>query len=109
MTFELISFVLNLLLGGSLIVTLVTLRSIRHKAKEDVRAAELTNEEHAMKTFQTYIVEPLKKEIKGLRNEVQRFRKAIERIPDCDYADTCPVKRELQNNTGGSGEDGNGD
>lgn len=42
------------------------------------------------------VVEPLKKELNGVRKELSKFRKAVERIPDCDYADTCPVKRELR-------------
>lgn len=93
---EIISLILNLLLSTGFIVTLVTLKSVRKKAEQEAKAVVISNEEQAMKTFQTYIVEPLKKDIKSLRNEITRFRKAIDKISDCDYADDCPVKRELR-------------
>lgn len=96
MTFEIISLALNLLLSGGLIVTVVTLRSAVKKAREEAEALRLGNEDSAMKTFQTYIVDPLKKDIKNLRYEVNKFRKAVEKIPDCAYADSCPVRAELQ-------------
>ncbi|MEG2163111.1 MAG: hypothetical protein RRY55_01325 [Bacteroidales bacterium] len=47
-----------------------------------------------------YIVEPLKNEINGLRKDVRRLNRAIEKVKDCGYSDNCPVCRELQNNDG---------
>ena len=38
----------------------------------------------------------LKEEIKKFTNEVTKFRRAIEKIPSCKHADSCPVTRELQ-------------
>lgn len=96
MIFEIISLALNLLLSGGLIVTLVTLRSTAKKAKEEAKTVQQANEESAMQTFQLYIVEPLKKELKSLRYEVSKFRKAIDKINVCDHAADCPVKFELR-------------
>jgi hypothetical protein len=104
MTFEIVSLILNLLLSGGLVVTFVTLRSAVKKAREEAEALRLANEDSAMKTFQVYIVDPLKKDIKSLRNEVSKFRKAVERIPDCDHAYSCPVKRQLQANEDSAGD-----
>ena len=42
------------------------------------------------------IVTPLKKEINSLRRDVDKFRKAVEKIPSCAHADNCPVSRQLQ-------------
>jgi predicted RNase H-like nuclease (RuvC/YqgF family) len=106
---EIISLVLNVLFGGAL-VTVFTLRSVRAKASEDVKGVKIDNEEKQLKLMTEYIVEPLKKEIDELRKETQQLRKdtqqlrkevrylqkAIAKISDCSYADSCPVRRELQ-------------
>ena len=63
---EIISLILNVIFGGTLmatLVTLVTLKSQAGKSKAEEEAKILEN-------WQTYIGNPLKKEIKSLRNEV---------------------------------------
>ena len=102
-TFEIISTILNLLLGGTCIVTLATLKATRTKAGAEAKGAEheakgkeIENEEKASKLLMDYIVEPLKKEINALRKEVRKLQKCIERISDCPHADNCPVRGELQ-------------
>lgn len=97
-TFEIISAVLNLLFVGGGVVTAVTLRAKRKQADETAKAAELVNDEKAAQILMSYIVEPLKKEINGLRKDVRRLNRAIDKIADCPHAADCPVKRELQNN-----------
>lgn len=93
---ELLNTVLDALLGGGLLVTMVTLRSMRKKATAEATGSELENEEKASHILMDYIVEPLKKEIDGLRKDVRRLQKAIDKISDCSHADNCPVRHELQ-------------
>lgn len=89
----------ELLLGGGLIMTIKSVRTLKHdveRAKQEARAQEIENERSAMDTMQTYIVKPITKDIYGLRKEMARFRRAIDKIKSCDYSDNCPVTTELQ-------------
>lgn len=94
--YDVISLVLNLVLGGGLLVTLLTLRSQRKLADEQAKGAELDNDSKASETLMEYVVRPLKSEMTSLRREITRFRNAIERIPECQYSDECPVKESLK-------------
>lgn len=96
-TQQIIHLVAEAILGGTLIVTLVTLRAKRKKANEEARAAELGNSKSLMDSFIEYIVEPIKKEVNALRKDVRKLNRAIEKINDCPHAATCPVRAELQN------------
>lgn len=89
--------VIEALLGGALIVTLVTLKSTKKKAEEAVKSMELDNSKKLLDSFNEYIVEPLKKEVNGLRKDIKMLNKAIDRIQDCPHAANCPVRIELQN------------
>ena len=57
----LVSVILNLLLTGSNIVTLVTLRSQRAKAHEEAKSLALDNDKKVSDMVNEYFVEPLKK------------------------------------------------
>ena len=96
MTEEIIRIIIEAVLGGTLIVTLVTLRSTKKKASEEAKSMEIDNNKKLIHGFNEYIVEPLKKEVNGLRKDVRRLNRAIEKINDCPHAGTCPVRRELQ-------------
>lgn len=96
MSIEIMSIVLNALLGGSLLVTIVTIKSTRRKANAEARAAEEDNDAKAAQTLSEFIVKPLKKELNGLRKDVNRLQKAIDKIGDCPHAGNCPVRGELQ-------------
>lgn len=61
-----------------------------------VKNSELDNVRKANDILVESIVTPLKKEINSLRRDVDKFRKAVEKIPSCSYADNCPVSRQLQ-------------
>lgn len=104
MTEEIIRIIIEAVLGGTLIVTLVTLRSTKKKASEEAKSMEIDNNKKLIDGFNEYIVEPLKKEVNGLRKDVRRLNRAIEKINDCPHAGTCPVRRELQD-----GQDCHGD
>lgn len=91
-----LSIVLNALFGGGLLLTLLTLRAYRSKASAESKSAELAADQTALQQFQEYVVNPLKKEVSSLRSEVRRFRKALDRIQDCEYRDRCPVAEHLK-------------
>ncbi|MBR4535955.1 MAG: hypothetical protein IKO62_04780 [Bacteroidales bacterium] len=95
--FGIISTVLNLLLGGGLIVTLVTLRSQIAKAKEEAKGLAIDNDKKISEMVNEYFVEPLKKEITSLRKQMSRLTRAIEKIPSCPHSADCPVKDSLDN------------
>lgn len=61
----------------------------------EVKDSELENVRKASEILMDNIVDPLKGEIQSLRRDVNKFRKAIEKIPQCPMADSCPVSREL--------------
>lgn len=62
-----------------------------------VKKSELDNVREASEILMENIVKPLKFEIQSLRKDVDKFRKAVEKIPSCPMADSCPVSRELLN------------
>ena len=96
-TRQMIHLAVDALLGGTLIVTLVTLRAKRKRANEEAKSVELDNNKKLLDSFNEYIVEPIKKEVNALRKDVRRLNRAIEKINDCPHAATCPVRNELQN------------
>ena len=93
---EVINIALNALLGGGLIVTLVTLKSAREKASAEAIKLRLDNTEQATQILIENIVEPLKKEMNGIRKDITRLRKAIEKANGCRHSDDCPVIHELR-------------
>lgn len=92
---ETVLAILNVLLGGGLIVTLATLRSQQAKAREEAKSLALDNDKKVSDMVNEYFVEPLKKDIGQLRKQVSRLTKAIEKIPSCPHSADCPVKDEL--------------
>lgn len=103
-----ISEVLNVLLGGGLVATIVaicTLRATIRKAKAESMKAEadaetvrMDNAEHATRILVENIVKPLKEELNETRRyleaskrEMARLRKAIDTANSCKHHDDCPV------------------
>lgn len=93
--YGIISTVLNLALGGSLVVTLATLHSQQEKAREEAKSLAIENDKKVSELVNEYFVEPLKKEITSLRRTVSRLTRAIEKIPSCPHSADCPVKDAL--------------
>lgn len=62
----------------------------------DTRGDELENLKNGMTILMEQVVDPLKKEINAVRKELARLRHAVEKVNSCPYADTCPVRDELQ-------------
>ena len=100
------SAVMNLVLGGGLVATIIaiitlksTVREARAKAEKATAEAEtvrIDNTEHATRILIENIVEPLKKELGATRREMARLRKAIDGANDCQYRSDCPVLYELR-------------
>ena len=67
------------------------------KAKAEVERMKTDNDRSAMKTFQDFIVDPLKGEIKRLNRNINGLQKAIRQANSCPHSDDCPVLDELQN------------
>lgn len=110
-----LSEIFNIILGGGLIgtvVTIVTLRSTARKAKAEAVKAEadaetvrVDNAERATRILVENIVKPLKEELNATREELNetrkvlqstkremaRLRKAIDTANSCKHRDDCPV------------------
>lgn len=71
------------------------LRAEMKQILTEVESNELENVRKASDILMEHIVTPLRSEIKSLRKDVDKFRKAVEKIPTCPMADSCPVSREL--------------
>ncbi len=100
--------VMNLVLGGGLVATIIaiitlksTVREARAKAEKATAEAEtvrIDNTEHATRILIENIVEPLKEELnenrkalQATRREMARLRKAIDTANSCRHHDDCPV------------------
>lgn len=102
------------LLGGSLVVTLLTLRATRRKAtaeaasvERDNRSKDMDLSERYVNAFNKNIVEPLKEEmellkrqVSELRGEVKELKDAVQKANTCPHADECPVLHRLQKHQG---------
>ena len=112
--------ILNYVLGGGLLATLVGLLTLKSSVKRALADADhargdaeracaeaetvhITNAEQATRILIENIVEPLKKELHETRRdlnstkrEMARLRKAIDDANRCDYRDDCPVLHRLR-------------
>lgn len=122
-----LSEILNFVLGGSLLVTVVGIVTLRatvrkanaeaEKAKADAETVRIDNAEHATRILVDNIVEPLKDELNATRKDLQatkremaRLRKAIDTANSCKHHDDCPVLRGVRDHPkdgSGNGQDGN--
>lgn len=108
-----LSEILNLLLGGGLVGTVVAIGSLRAtvrkakaealRAEADAESVRIDNAEHATRILMENIVKPLKdefnetkKELSRNTREMARLRKAIDAANRCDYRDDCPVLDRLR-------------
>lgn len=62
----------------------------------DTRKKDMELGKQYVDEFKDNIVKPLQTELRGLKREVNKLQKAVDRISDCDYRDDCPVRAELQ-------------
>lgn len=64
--------------------------------KADNRQKDMNLSKMYVEEFKANIADPLRLEVRDLRNEVTNLRNAIQKINDCPHSDTCPVYHELQ-------------
>lgn len=93
---EIVRTLVDVLLGGGLLVSLLTLKSTRRKARAEAAQADMDLAKNYVGEFSANVVDPLKKEVKGLRRDVKTLRNAVEKANSCVHADGCPVRVELQ-------------
>lgn len=108
-----LSEILNLVLGGSLVasvISIVTIRSALKKARGEAEKAlaeadtvKITNTENATRILMENIVEPLKKELNETRKDLNAVKRALSRLVkavnsanNCDYRDGCPVLERVR-------------
>lgn len=128
-----LSEIINFVLGGSLLATIVGIVTLKAKVKQanadaekaqaEAETVRIDNAEHATRILVNNIVEPLKDELNATRKDLQatkremaRLRKAIDTANSCKHHDDCPVLRGMRehpkdNATGnpdGSGTDDDG-
>lgn len=73
------------------------------KHRREVESIEADNKQKDMELAKTYVNEfkesiakPLQTEMGGLKREVAKLRKAVDKVNDCEYRNNCPVRSELQ-------------
>ena len=62
----------------------------------DIRKKEMELGKQYVDEFKDNIVKPIQTELKGLKREVAKLQKAVDKVSDCDYRDDCPVRLELR-------------
>lgn len=128
-----LSEIINFVLGGTLLATVIGIMTLKAKVKQanadaekaqaEAETVRIDNAEHATRILVNNIVEPLKDELNATRKDLQatkremaRLRKAIDTANSCKHHDDCPVLRGMRehpkdNATGnpdGSGTDDDG-
>lgn len=104
---ETLSILLNILFGGGLIATVVSLLTMKSevkKAKALAESADLDNIEKATSILMENIVKPLKREMYALRKETSRLRRAIDQSNNCEHSASCPVRKQLSADASDSGD-----
>lgn len=84
-------------------IELQSLKADIDKKLSEVQSNELENVRQGNNILMEQIVSPLKAELKMLRTDVNKFRRAIEKIPTCPHSADCPVRNELQSDEKGTG------
>lgn len=108
MDLDVIRILFEVILGGGWLISLLTLRSTRKKSRAEALQAEMELGRNYVEEFTENIVNPMKEKVKdlenatnGLKREMARLRKAINKTNSCQWVDSCPVVRELQDATAG--------
>ena len=83
-----ISLILNALLGGSFIVTLVTMKGKHRESIADAKGKELANISLEMDILFKSVVAPLKAELNEVRLELFRMNDLIK---SCPHFRDCPL------------------
>jgi hypothetical protein len=84
----------------------------RRKHRQEVESLRADNRQKEMNLskdyvteFRAFIAEPLQQEVRELRTEVNQLKDAIEKVNDCPYRSTCPVRKRLHNESPSGNKD----
>ncbi len=91
------SWLTSVLMRQKYTAEIAALRADVDKKNSEIQGNELRNVRQGNDILMQQIVEPLRIEIKSLRSDVNKFRRAIEKIHTCPLHADCPVRHELQN------------
>lgn len=64
--------------------------------KADNRLKDMELARLYVEQFQRDIAEPLRHEVRELRDEVMKLKNAMEGVNDCTYRDGCPVRERMR-------------
>lgn len=106
---EVVSLVLNAVLGGTVIVTFTTLKSVKAKAAADAKSSELENVNAAIKIWREMAeemasdranlishVEGLSVEVRRLKNATNKVVKLLDKITPENMEETIDIiKQEI--------------
>lgn len=81
---------------GKCNVEIEQLRANVKQLEANKNGTNLENTQKLIDIIMQQVAEPVENEAKKLRYAVNRFTRAVEKISDCEYRDTCPVRGELQ-------------
>lgn len=122
--------IMNIVLGGGLLASLVKLATLRstvreanadaEKARAEAETVRIDNAEHATRILIENIVEPLRRELDETRKELEatrkdlqatkremaRLRKAVDAANTCRHSDDCPVLMGVRELPKDGGDDG---
>jgi archaellum component FlaC len=77
--FEIISLILNLLLGSGMIVTLLTLKSTKEKAAADAKGAEINNVDAVAKMWRE-LAEKMSEQYTEVSEQVDKLTKEVNKL-----------------------------
>ena len=122
-----LSEVVNILLGGGLIATILAILTLKssvrkavaeaeqakaeaEKAKAEAETIRITNTELATRVLiENIVLDEYKKELASHKRELARLRKALDAANRCKHHDNCPVLnglRDIQKSGGEPAADG---
>ncbi len=90
------AWVSSIILRRKYQIELDSLRADNENKLAEAKGKEVDNVRKALEVIMANVVAPLEKEIKSLRKDVGKFRRAVEKIPSCPMAGSCPVSHELR-------------
>ena len=79
MGIEIVSLILNLLLGSGMVVTLLTLKSAKKKAEADAKAAEINNVDSVAKMWRE-LAEKMSTQYTEMSVQVDKLTKEVNRL-----------------------------
>ena len=117
-TTDIILSIINLMTTGGGLAAILAIRQTLKKGNIEVKQADTQANTDLMKAFEDHILQPVLAECQELRKKneelsrqlgltnrkLDRLSRAVERIPECDYARQCPVSAELRRASGGNRE-----